>query len=253
MPFDNLLVLDAAIIALFIAVYVAAAFRAIQLGRAFVNRVYRSLANLFALVAITLLAAIVVIYPQIFYNAYNISITITLTRDAYLIVLVGFFDRIALAAKETDFFHRDSLHWRSIRKPLYAAGFGFGFIYVIISNFVPPGTPGELVLAIEIALFMFATIWVGYLVALLFVSARRTYDMTLKRTIRLLALSAILSFAAAPFNSVVEILIVHDVFTLLGAYVFYRAVMSLSPIGRVPAPEAPTVVVPLLAHQMGGA
>ncbi len=237
MPLDAVSLLDAAVIVLSAAVFAAAAFRAVQLRRAFVNRVYRSLATSLALVAIATMAATAIVYPYIFSNPSNTSVTVTLTRFVYAVALVRFIDRTSLVAMETDFFHRDWLHWRRVRKLAYVALFVFLLVYATITYFVPPDTPVLPLLSAEFAYALFGFVFLGYLVALLVVSARRTPDVILKGSVRLLGLFALFFFVSTTFNSILQVLILHDVLVLLASYFFYRAVMSLSPVGRVRALE----------------
>ncbi len=239
-PLDILSPLDTAVIVLYAGVFAAAAFRAVQIGQAFVNRVYRSLANLYALFVITGLVDITIVYFPFFPNASVASISIAFSRTALGFVTVGFIDRIALVANETDFFHRDSLHWRRIRNPSIIAFFATVVAFVIaLTVFVPSSTPNPLVLLVEVPIALLFFGFGGYFIALVAVSARRTPDAVLRKNLRLLGFALVFLIAGIPFQgkSLLPLPIAHDLLALLGGYVFYRAVMSLSPVGRTQTSE----------------
>lgn len=233
MPLDIISMLDAAVIILFFFVFVAAAFRAIQLGRAFVNRDYRALANLMALLNVALLVVGLLVYLQLYFNASAAPIWIDRINAVFVIVGFNFLDRTALVFMETDFFHRDSLHWRRARKSAYVA-----FFLLLAAGFISLLVLSEISFAIISIILVAVFPFIGYLLAVLVVSGRRSPDVIVKRFMRLLSFALLIFLAGALFNNpFLRIWIVHDVITLIGAYVFYRAVTSLSPLGRARASE----------------
>ncbi len=233
MPLDIISMLDTAVIVVFSFVFAAAAFRAVQLGRAFVNRDYRALANLMALLTITLLVVALFVYLQLYFNASAAPTTIDRINAVFVIVGFNFLDRTALVVMETDFFHRDSLHWRRARKAAFIA-----FIVLVATGLISSFVLSDISIVLLSIVFVLIFGVIGYLVAVLVVSGRRSPDVIVKRFVRMLSFALLILFAGALFNNpFLRIWIVHDVISLIGAVVYYRAVMSLSPVGRVRASE----------------
>ena len=148
------------------------------------------------------------------------------------------------AAQETDFFHRDTLHWRALWKANVAALvciLAIGVSVILLSGYVPgtlstSSTSWGPALA---SLYFFVLIIESiYGTVTLIVAARRSQDRTMGRFVRMLGLSLlglVLFFTVwIPIDYFAPG--VGDFLSYFGfvmaAYYLYRAVMSLSPLGK---------------------
>ncbi len=240
MSLDFAGLVDIAAIVSYTAGFAFSSVRAIQIGRASISGIYRRRAGLLALVSITIVVSNFLIYLP-YPNGYDSLLATQLIHVVELMILVAFVDRTATVAMETDFFHRDLVQWRRVRKSVYVAFLATITVYFTGFYFLPPYSSAWSTISLylaDIVVFVLS----GYLVIILFVGARRTPDVNLKGNLRLLGFS----FATALFS----ILLVRDTIAptgglplvgnigwLFSTYIYYRAVMSLSPVGRVRASE----------------
>ena len=89
--------------------------RAVQMGRGFVNRLYRGRAHWTA--AVMLLTIISLSISSIYGN--GLGLVSTIPFAILVLVMFVFADRTIQVAVEMDFFHRNTLRWRLVRKLLY--------------------------------------------------------------------------------------------------------------------------------------
>ncbi len=241
--------------------------RAIVIGRKFVSRVYRLRAFWFAGVAVAALVAVLSglistllgLYPSTSLAFIGIYSVIT-----WILVMFVYADRTILVTMESDFLHRNTLHWRSARPLAYVATFAgilwlYAYIWVTQAPTCPrapcptvysPGAPswaptvfpGVLV---PVAVLV-AAVSLGYALSAIIIGARRTPDLAMRSHLRWVGLGFLIFFAfiltlalvsALPSGStglgVVEGDLVGSLFVLALVYPFYRALRSLTPIGRV--------------------
>ncbi|HEY6283595.1 MAG TPA: hypothetical protein VIW22_06690, partial [Nitrososphaerales archaeon] len=157
------------------------------------------------------------------------------------VVLVLFVDSSIRAAQETDFFHRDTLHWRTFGRPAVAIVFSSGVILSLIFFTSPPFSDSSPLWVVIGTLQYFVVLGVVLTIAAgsLIVAARRTEDRTMRRFVRMLGFSLlgyILFFTIwiplGYFGTNVEN-VGSDLFILVASYFLYQSVMSLSPLGRI--------------------
>jgi hypothetical protein len=240
MSIDFVSIIETLIGLVAIGILALAAYRALRIGRALVSPIYRSRVHWMAALLVVIIINSLnnyVSYPNtalgwfLSSSGYNLS---SLVEFALIFVFV---DRVILVAIEMDFFHRNTLHWRKVRKPAYVALFGAAFL-PSSSNFPPDSPP-----AIVIILFFFAAVTALVCsAAALAVGARRTPDKTMRRHVKLVASSFALflvtTLILGPLSSVPSVnpdylALVSGLIGVLSTYLIYLAVMSLSPIGRV--------------------
>ena len=232
--------------------------RAVTIGRKFASPIYRSRAFLFAGVMLVALYDVLAALITVLFGLYpSTSILSGLAITAFIVwVLVMFVyaDRTILVTLEMDFLHRNTLHWRPVRTLAYAVMFAsVADTYIFIALTKPPtywhcptsqllclpaylpGVPSWLSalfpeIGLLVSIFAFI-VTLAYSISALIIGARRTSDMTMKRHVKWLGLAFLiflLTFvgflAGNVFVSVVILALV---------YVFYRALMSLTLIGRV--------------------
>jgi len=138
-----------------------------------------------------------------------------------IFAIIAFIDRNMRVSKELDFFHRDSLHWGSLRIIAYVAApvcllLGGNDILNIIGTI---GLP--LVL--------------GYAALALWVSGARVRDRLMRSYLRyagaglfILVVGTIIVPSPGPPYGVI-----YDAFLLLGSYLLYFSARSLSPVNRM--------------------
>jgi hypothetical protein len=218
------------------------AFRSIELGRGFVNPIYRSRAYWSAAVfAVAVLsnADNYIPFPD---NVVG-NILSFLPFPLLLYVILVFVDRTILVAIASDFFHRSVLRWERVRKFAYAL-FTLSFAVLVVTAFFLPSNQSYPVAGdsaiIYLAFYQFAIIIPGvlaYAAGALIIGARRTPDNTLKNNIKYLAFALALfvaDFVVGGFtNDVAPYDLVDDALSLLSIYMLYRSIMYLSNIGRV--------------------
>ena len=218
------------------AILIVGIYRALQMRGAFVNPAFRSRATWSVFLMLVILMLFLSNYVPI-PSSGVLSYIGALPFIALLSVVFAYADRSVLVAIETDFFHRDTLGWRRARWPLafvLVVGLGGG---IVLGN-PPPGAPFW---EVEVG---FASFLVGaagvlsYCTAALIVGARRSSDRALRKSILLfgVALSTLVFslVATAPFDQgTLPYVIINQGTGLVGIYLIYRSVMSLSPLGRI--------------------
>ena len=153
----------------------------------------------------------------------------------FLFALLIFIDSNVAVGREIDFFHKDILHWHTVRVPLFAAIIG-GTAVAILAIVESFGSSSGIGFVVYFAILGVAFTYSG---AAMLVIARRSYDRTMKKFVRMLGF-AIVSYVLfltlfIPLDAIYPSLgdVVTSFITIAAAYFFYRAAMSLSPISRI--------------------
>ena len=212
-------------------------WRSAQMARGFVDRVYRSKAVWMAALTSSILISELSTFAQFPATALG---SLLATSPLILVILVsyGFVDRTILVAIRSDFFHRDVMGWMRVR--ILGLALVAGAVCLAAADWAqsPVDTssaPLWSVLAFDTFVVVVPLV-LGYAALAVVISARRTADRTLKRHILLVGLSlacfaAILALFATPNTDLFNIL--GDGLNLGSLYFLYRAVMSLTLLGRV--------------------
>ncbi len=218
-------------------VLAVAAYRGIEIGRAFTSRLYRSRATwAVAIVLVAFLSDLTNIVP---FSTLLSSLSSFILLVMLILVVFVFVDVSILTTIELDFFHSNTLRWRQGRFVGYLLLFGdVGFVFLVGSIAGLPGTPawinslaGSSAFNAQAGLAIFGVL--AYSAAALIVGARRTRDKTMKRHLLLVG-SAFLLFIVSTLNDLTfAIELLNDFLALLGPCVIYLALMALSPVGRV--------------------
>ena len=210
------------------AIFLFAALRAVTIGRALVNRVYRNRAY------ITGAFAVLVVANQLIPDSWTI-VGIPFYALTYFLFLAFVFvlvDITIMVSLDTDFFHRNTLRWRQVRLVAYPMVVAIE-IYAEASNYLPSNflsTPlGEALLVVVLAIFAFVFLY-STLTAI--VSARRCPDVPLKRFMEYLGILLLLFLVNTLLYVLVTEVVAPFLFIIFG-YVIYRMAMSLSPVGKV--------------------
>ncbi|MDA4112332.1 MAG: hypothetical protein OK439_07305 [Thaumarchaeota archaeon] len=215
-------------------VFLFGAYRAIRIGRVLVSRVFRNRAYWIAALMISgAISSSSIFFPVINNPIYNLLSF--LPFFAVLVIILAFVDSTIFAAAELDFFHRDSLHWSKSRIPLYIILISALLISIPGIVFYSNSSFWQTVTTISVGLG--ATIVLAYSVMALIVSARRTFDKTMKRFVKLLGASLgcfVFGLLVSFVNSTsLPYVLVSDAFTnVISIVILYQAVMSLSPISH---------------------
>jgi hypothetical protein len=213
-------------------------YRALGMRRAFVNGYYRSRATwstlLMLVINITMVSNFI---PTP--NSGVLSAIGFVPFIALILVILAYADRSVLVAMETDFFHRNTLGWRRARLPVYVIYVAFAVPEFVVSAVV---TPAELASplgdAFNTVFFVVVVIILAYATAGMIIGARRSADRALRRSILLLglALSTLVLSIVVTFpltEGTLPFVIVNQGTAVVGIYLIYRSVMSLTLLGKV--------------------
>jgi hypothetical protein len=211
------------ILAIGAALAIFAAYRAFALGRALVVPSYRMRALWFGVLDVS-----IVVYIALYLASAVFSIVPFWLNDVITTLLgVIFFvwiDRTIEVTLGQDYFHRNTLRWRQLRK-LFLVGAGVtliesGIAYAFTSSAYSP---------LYLASIVLYTLTLGYAGAVLTVGAFRTTDIATKTHLRWIALTLVAIILANFLPYALSVTIV-DVIT----YFFYRASRSLYLMGHLP-------------------
>jgi hypothetical protein len=221
-----------------VAILIVGVYRALEMRKVFVNLAYRSRATWSAFLMLVILILMLTNFIAIPSTGFLSAIE----GLFFFVVIFTFFsyaDRSVLVAMEADFFHRDTLGWLRIR---WAAAVGL-LAFVAVEIGAPSiGNPTAQEQLLENALselfFVVFAVVLAYVAAALIIGARRSADRNLRRSILLLGLALstlVLSILVTNFLSegTLPYAIVNKGTGVVGIYLIYRSVMSLSPLGRV--------------------
>jgi hypothetical protein len=226
----------------------AAAGRGLQLARGFTSRAYRTRAYYMAGLTLALgVADLGNFLPSNFLpTPTNLTLLEQVISDigglGYTLALFVAFvlvDKNIQLMREVDFFHRDSLRWSKVRKPL--------LILVILLSAeliataflnLPSSSPALFfVLATYFPGFGFC---LGYAAVSLIVTARRSAYRDLRRYSILLGIALAFGVVSSTIWIPLGLVTSIDIENLasavpgfLSGYFLYRATMSMSPLGRV--------------------
>jgi len=207
-----------------------AVYRSLTIGKSLVSRVYRTRAYWLAVL-------------MIIFAAFSlVPTTSTIESDIsdilffmFLFALLIFIDSNVTVGREIDFFHKDVLHWHALRIPLFAvivAGTAVAIVAIIDSTASTTGIGIVVYFAILGIVFTYSG-------ATMLAIARRTHDRTMKIFVKMLGF-AIISYVLfltlfIPLDAIYPSLgdVVTSFIAIAAAYFFYRAAMSLSPIGHI--------------------
>ena len=248
MSFDVLYTL--ALVANLGAIIVAAlaCVRGVEMGRAFVNGVYRRRAFWIAAMLFAIELSIITSVVPAFGN----SLVGAIVFSVMIVVIMAFVDGVILVAQQTDFFHRDIGAWQRLRWLMYTA-IVLSVVLETVSSFyipsfsssIPPGTSDLLVLAYYQFDVVVPVAFI-YAAVVLAIGTRRTPDRTLKTHIRFLGVSLAL-FVGTFVLSTPDTELAFFISSVVGfasIYFLYKAVMALSPVGRITALESSALQTP---------
>jgi hypothetical protein len=241
MSIDYLFVWSVFAIVVASVILIFSLYRAVEFGRVLVGGIYKSRAKW---TAVFLASTVFLLVDSNGYVPYLSSFD--MSNAGFMVTTVAlplFINGNIRAAQASDFFHRDPLHWLTLEKAIIVAALASVAISVAVILYSPGVLSGSSPLwwvNLGYAQYFFLLIVVStYGAASLIVAARRTQDRTMRRFVRMLGLSLlglVIYFTVwIPIDYFAPS--VGDAISFLGfimtAYFLYRAVMSLSPLGKV--------------------
>jgi hypothetical protein len=214
-----------------VAILLLGIYRAVEMRRVFVSPVYRSRAAWSAFLMLIILISFLSSYIPI-PSTGPLSIITALPFIPILLTFFAYADRSVLVAMNTDFFHRNTLGWFRVRLPASLVLVA-GLVAIIILFLITPAQPLWVVVVTN-SLFLTVGAVLAYATAALIVGARRSADRTLRKSILFLGLALstlvldlVLLTPLTP--GTLPFVIVSQGTALVGIYLIYRSVMSLSP------------------------
>ena len=214
-------------------------FRGIQIGRGLIDRTFKSRAYWTALIAFLFVLTSTLNYAPLFGGSQPTLLGAfigSLPWQFEFFVLFAFIDSTIMVTIRMDFFHRNTIKWASFHRPLIAAFIVSDVYAFTITNYSPyaGGAPAWIVALFWVAIaVVLVPVMVG--IPVLLIGARRTPDRTMRRFIVLLGITLVLYVLIGivlqgVFPSLGQ---AGNLLSPVGAYVFYKTVMSLSPVGRI--------------------
>ena len=238
MSIDIVEAIDVGSTVIVLAILLLGIYRAAEMRRAFVSAVYRSRATwsiLLMLIIIILFLSNFIAFP----SSGAMAVVGSLPFLALIFVLVAYADRSILVAIQTDFLHRNTLAWPRLRWPAAIALVGFVLALVVGGVILTPAEQSSFLgVLLNDLFFAFLAAILAYIAAALIVGARRSADRTLRRSILLLGLALftlVLSIVVTSSltSGTLPYAIVNQGTGVVGIYLIYRSVMSLSPVGHI--------------------
>jgi N-acetylneuraminic acid mutarotase len=225
-------------------VSIMVAYRGVEFGRAFIGGVFRSRALwITALGVVTFIQAVPgYILPISDFTIGGLAF-FEIAWSMLFLTYLAFVDSTIMVTLQLDFFHRDTLRWKQGRFVVYVVlGILVADILLvglgIVSN---PSTSAVVIIPLLVSSLVVAP----YSGVALLVGARRTRDRILKRHLILLVIVFVLYIShfveASPNNPTLASSLLEDFLVLAGVYALYRAVMTLSVVGKL---ETDPVAVP---------
>jgi len=229
-------------------------YRAFKIRRVLAQPIYRSRALGLALVAflyIVVLVTDLVPYPNQtdLVTATLITLTFNLPYLVFAFMMFVSVDRTILVAIDMDLFRRNTLRWPGLRLPLYALVLG-SFALVLVANpFLFLQNPPLWATVADLAFYPLFLIPFGISAVALALSARRSLEKTMGRFVALLGVSvAFFITDSILFNYVYyfyytpALQFADNLVIIAATYFLYRAITSLTPLGKVELPGAAQLV-----------
>jgi hypothetical protein len=219
------------------ALLIVAGYRAVEVSRVLVGRVYRYRAYwTLGLILAFLFFVAASNFPNIPVVSWGGG-TLGFLVATYALFL--FVDSNIRMAKELDFFHREILRWQAFRLPIVGALTITGALSILALALFPPGDLPIWAGVSIVSYFAVLGVVLVYSSAALIVGSRRTPDAAMKKFVRMLSFTLVclalyftIWLPLSYFGTDVENF-GSDFFVIPAAYFIYRAVMSLSPLGHV--------------------
>jgi multisubunit Na+/H+ antiporter MnhB subunit len=238
---------EAAILLAASVLVVFALYRAIEFRRVLVGRAYKNRATWTIVFLLAILFFFVDAQGELPYLSSDGGVPGWMVMTVSLVLFV---DSNIRATQETDFFHRDTLHWRVLGRPAVIAMLCSLAITMLVivavgfSNLATWGLTSTSPAWVDVGGFQYFLVLgvvLAYGAASLITAGRRTQDRTMKRFVGMLGLS-LLGFVLF-FTTWIPLAyfgndasdIGSELFLIVAGYYLYKSVMSFSPVGRVVA------------------
>jgi len=185
MPSSTLVTVDTILLVFSLPITAGAAYRALKGRRALASGVYRSRALWTGMGAIMILAygllqivaenspGFFSTFAPEFFSTFATGIFYFVFTIVAVIVIFSWIDSTVMVALDMDYFHRDSLHWRGLRRYLWVAV----LVAAVLGGF---GTTQAGVIAVTVLL----GVPVVYAAVALGIGSGRVFDETMKRYVK---------------------------------------------------------------------
>lgn len=228
-------------------------YRAFKIRRALAQPIYRSRALWLSLMAVLFIITLIsdlIPYPNTtdFVTAILITLGFNLPYFVFAFMMFVSVDRTILVAIDMDLLQRKTLQWQRLRLLLYAIVLGSIALILIANPFLfLVNTPAWATIA-DLVFYPIYLIPLIIATVALFLSARRSLEKTMGRfAARFGVAVAFFQIDFILFNYVyyfffnAELQLADDLIIMAAAYLLYRAIISLTPLGKV----KPLEVAPL--------
>ena len=212
--------------------------RAVEIRRAFVNPIFRSRATWMALLMVVIIIVnIDGLTPAS--SAFGLlGLVGFLPFLALILVIYAYVDGCVRVAIETDFFHRETLGWSRVRRPVGICLFVSFVAAAVVPTIVPTATAipfwGSAVLN---GSFVVIVLILAYCAAAMVIGARRSPNKSLRKSILLLGISLFtfvltLIITSPLVQGTLAFVILNQGLSIPGIYLLYLSVSSLSTLAR---------------------
>lgn len=226
-------------------ILVVAAYRGLRIRTGLASPIYRSRALSLALVAVLYTIALIsdlYPYPQTTDLDTAALITLVNTLPYFLFAFLMFrsVDRTVLVANDMDLLGRNTLQWPRLRWPLYALALGAISLILVAGPFLYLQTPPAWANTADLAFYPLFLTALGVSAVALFLSSRRSLEKAMGRFVTFFGVAVaffitdfILFNYVYYFYYTPELQFVDDLVIVAASYFLYRAITSLTPLGRV--------------------
>lgn len=231
-------------------------YRAFKIRRALAHPIYRSRALSLALVAVLYMITLIsdlVPYPNTtdLITASLITLAANLPYFVFAFMMFTSVDRTILVAIDMDLFRRNTLQWPRLRLPLYALVLGSTVLILVANPFLFLQNPPTWATTADLVFYPLFLIPLSISVIALFLSARRSLEKTMGRFVALFGVAVALFQTDFIFFNYVyyfyytpTLQFVDNLVIVAATFFLYRAIISLTPLGKVePAEAAPVTAL----------
>jgi len=220
-------------------------YRAFRIRGVLAEPIYRSRAFSLAMVALLYLIVLITdLVPTPTYTdlitATVITLGVTLPYGVFEFLMFASVDRTILVATDMDLLQRKTLQWPRLRLPLYALVLVAIGLILVANPFLFLQNPPDWATTADLAFYPIFLIPLCVSAVALFLSARRSLEKTMLRFIAFFGAAFVCFLTDFVFYNYVyyfyynaALQLVDNLVIIAATFLLYRAIVSITPLGKV--------------------